>query len=219
MDIVSYTGDGNSNRSVPHNLGVVPSMVIIKSRNYGTAGWDWVVYHKSLNTSTEYLLLNSTAAKASASGLWAHTSSNLVFPTAYSTTNSAGVTSPYATFIAYLFAEVEGFSKFGSYTGNGSADGPFVWCGFRPRWVMVKLATSTGESWYILDTQRDLSNATGRYLSANLSGAEDNYTATYPLDIVSNGFKLRNATYPNASSQTYIFAAFAESPFKYARAR
>jgi len=219
MDIVSYTGDGNNNRSVPHNLGVVPSMVIIKSRNYGTAGWDWVVYHKSLNTSTEYLLLNSTAAKASASGLWAHTSSNLVFPTAYSTTNSAGVTSPYATFIAYLFAEVEGFSKFGSYTGNGSADGPFVFTGMRPRWVMVKRTDSTSQ-WFVLDTARNTFNVVDGILRANASDSES--TGTGLIDVLSNGFKLRHnaSVYSvNENGGSFIFAAFAESPFKYARAR
>jgi hypothetical protein len=212
MDIVSYTGTG-AIRTVAHNLGVAPKMIIAKLTN--SAGFQWPVYHSSLTSASSYIWLNSTNAQATDAAYWGTAPTSSVF----SVGTNANVNNNTSPYIAYLFAEVEGFSKFGSYTGNGSADGPFVWCGFRPRWVMVKLATSTGESWYILDTQRDLSNATGRYLSANLSGAEDNYTATYPLDIVSNGFKLRNATYPNASSQTYIFAAFAESPFKYARAR
>jgi hypothetical protein len=123
------------------------------------------------------------------------------------------------TYIAYLFSEVEGFSKFGSYTGNGSSDGPFAWCGFRPRWVMIK-RTDAVAGWSILDSERSVSNVASLRINAESSAAE----ATLGLfDINSNGFKIRvdGATAPgvNTSGGTWIFAAFAESPFKYARAR
>jgi hypothetical protein len=120
------------------------------------------------------------------------------------------------TYIAYCFAEIEGYSKFGSYTGNGSADGPFVWCGFRPRWVMIKEATASGNNWNIWDSARDTYNPSSLQLKASTNEAEGSNTFA---DYTSNGFKIRVSTAGINSAQTYIFAAFAEAPFKYARAR
>jgi len=122
--------------------------------------------------------------------------------------------------IAYCWAPVAGFSQFGSYTGNGSADGPFVYLGFRPKFVMVKCSSSSqggAADWIILDTSRDTYNISTKLLYADLSNAEETYSIT---DILSNGFKQRN-TYPslNSNGATYIYAAFAENPFKYANAR
>jgi hypothetical protein len=114
-----------------------------------------------------------------------------------------------------VFAEVEGYSKFGSYTGNGSTDGPFVYCGFRPRFIMAKRTDSTSD-WALYDTERDPYNAWNKFLVANTSGAEG--TATFG-DILSNGFKWRYTGALNASSATYILMAFAENPFKYSLAR
>jgi hypothetical protein len=217
LDIVSYTGNGTA-RTISHNLGVAPKMIIVKART--TAGTDqgWPVYHAS-NTAapeTDYLLLNSTAATADLDTVWNDTA-----PTAsvFSVGTGALVNTNNDTYIAYLFSEVEGFSKFGSYTGNGSADGPFVWCGFRPRWVMIK-RTDAVAGWTILDSGRSVSNVASLRINAESSAAE----ATLGLfDINSNGFKIRvdGATAPgvNTSGGTWIFAAFAESPFKYARAR
>jgi hypothetical protein len=124
-------------------------------------------------------------------------------------------------FIAYLFSEVAGFSKFGSYTGNGSADGPFVFCGFRPRFVMIKLATAATGSWAMLDTTRDQYNLSTAGIFADSSNAEAVQASTNsPLDILSNGFKCRGTgTSSNSNGATYIFAAFAENPFKNALAR
>jgi hypothetical protein len=121
--------------------------------------------------------------------------------------------------VAYLFAEVAGFSKFGSYTGNGSADGPFVFCGFRPRWIMFKKSSAT-DDWIIYDTERDAYNVTSKNLYANGSFAEDSNTTNRAADILSNGFKIRSSgTYLNGSGATFIFAAFSEFPFKNALAR
>ena len=122
-----------------------------------------------------------------------------------------------ATYIAYCFAGVEGYSKFGSYTGNGSADGPFVYTGFRPAWIMYKKSTDGAENWEIFDTARDTFNDMDDGLKANTSDAEADLS---DFDVLSNGFKVRtSASRMNTSGPTYIFIAFAENPFKYANAR
>jgi hypothetical protein len=121
------------------------------------------------------------------------------------------------TYVAYCFAPVAGFSAFGSYTGNGSTDGPFVYTGFRPRWVLIKESSASGNNWNIWDAARDDYNATTKQLKASSSDAEATNTFA---DFNSNGFKIRVSTSGiNTSSATYIYAAFAESPFQYARAR
>jgi hypothetical protein len=214
MDIVSYTGNG-ANRTIAHNLGVAPKMIIAKARTTAGADQGWPVFHASI-ANTTYLQLNSTSATAAGTDYWNSTS-----PTAsvFSVGANVAVNANNDTYISYLFAEVEGFSKIGSYIGNGSADGPFVWCGFRPRWVMYK-RTDAIATWNLLDTSRDLFNASNNYLTPNSNAAEASGGATDLLDIVSNGFKARGSGgSTNASGGTYIFAAFAESPFKYARAR
>jgi hypothetical protein len=135
----------------------------------------------------------------------------------FSVGTSALVNTNNDTYIAYLFSEVEGFSKFGSYTGNGSADGPFVWCGFRPKYVLIKLTSSAGGNWIIHDTARNEVNLSAKRLMANTADAE---VSDNGIDILSNGFKMRSADgSTNTSGGTHIFAAFAEAPFKYARAR
>jgi hypothetical protein len=120
-----------------------------------------------------------------------------------------------SNYIAYLWAEVPGFSKFGSYTGNGSADGPFVYCGFKPRFIMIK-RTDNVSDWLIKDTSRSTANSASAALFVNSGVGE---YADQSIDILSNGFKLRTTGDSNKSSGTYVFAAFAEAPFKYANAR
>jgi hypothetical protein len=211
FSIVSYTGTG-ANATVGHGLGVAPKMVIVKARNQSGLSYSWVVWHSALSGS-EYLILNLTQAKASASTVW-----NSAIPTASAVNlGTDAVTNGSAVnYISYCFAEIEGYSKFGSYTGNGSSDGPFVWCGFRPRWVMHKRTDTTG-AWIIFDTSRDVFNAPSKYILPNSSNSEASGTV---YDINSNGIKIRDSSSDNnASGGTYIFAAFAESPFKYARAR
>ena len=221
MDIVGYTGNNNSSTTISHSLGVTPSMIIVKPRSgsYGTEGWQ--VWHKSLSASN-VLQLHSTAAQAGTGTFTSGIISSSPTSSAFGFTAGSGgvlnVNASSTTYIAYLFAEVEGFSKFGSYTGNGSADGPFVWCGFRPRWVMVKVALGATADWIIRDTQRNQFNLVTNFLApSDLSGE----ATGYDMDICSNGFKVRNVadSGTNGNGYTYIFAAFAESPFKYARAR
>jgi hypothetical protein len=122
------------------------------------------------------------------------------------------------TYVAYLFAEVAGFSKFGSYTGNGSADGPFIYCGFRPKFIMYK-RTDTTSDWKIIDSVRNAYNTTDSLLGVNINSVEDTLIA-YDADLLSNGYKIRfSLAGANANGGTYIYAAFAENPFKYALAR
>ena len=206
FDIVTYTGTG-ANRTVAHSLGVAPSMIILKQRN---AVDFWVAWHSAL-ANTEYLLLNSTNAKATAATYWNSTSpTSSVFSLGTdSRPNGSGT-----TYVAYLFAEVAGYSKFGSYTGNGSTDGPFVYLGFRPRWLLLKISSTTG-SWTLVDTSRNTYNLTTQGLYADLSNAED---SSRTIDILSNGFKLRGVP-NNQSGETFIYAAFAENPFKNSLAR
>ena len=211
FSIVSYTGTG-ANATVGHGLGVAPKMLLVKNRDQAD---DWQVYHgaNTANPETDYLVLNTTAATADAADRWNDT---LPTATVFSIGTGVAVNTNTEDYIAYCFAEVEGFSKFGSYTGNGSADGIFVYCGFRPAVIMVKRTNTTG-NWTILDSGREGYNVDNDPLYPNLSNAEG--TADL-ADLLSNGFKLRSTDASvNASGGTYIFAAFAEAPFKYANAR
>ena len=216
MDIVSYSGTGVA-RTVPHNLGVAPKMIIAKLTN--SAGFNWPVYHSSLTSASSYLYLNSTIAQATDATYWGTAPTSSVF----SVGTNANVNNNTSPYIAYCFAEVEGFSKFGSYVGNGLVDGPFAWCGFRPRFVMIK-TTGSSLAWIIYDTARSTSNLVTLKLAPNNSQEENGSsiggTTFNTMDIFSNGFKLRSTNIDsNQSGVTFIFAAFAESPFKYARAR
>lgn len=214
VSIVGYTGNGTAGATVGHGLGVSPSMVITKKRSTATSS-QWTVGFSALGWN-KYLLLNSTASAATDSNVWNSAPTSSVFYLGNDIWNNhSGQTT-----IAYLFAEVEGFSRFGSYTGNGSADGPFVYCGFRPRWVMVKRTDNAFEFWQIQDSGRSVSNPAQNNLFPDSSQVEQIGAADRSYDFVSNGFKLKgNNTGTNGSGGTYIFAAFAEAPFKYARAR
>jgi hypothetical protein len=207
FSVVTYTGTGSA-ATVGHGLGVAPKMIIVKCRS---AAFNWAVYHASLTSASFYLSLNQTIAQTNNSTLWNGTApTSSVFSVGTAGDTNAG------NLVAYCWAEIAGFSKFGSYTGNGSTDGPFVYLGFRPKFIMFKKTSATG-SWYILDTVRNTYNEVNASLEADLSIAE---TSPYPMDYVSNGVKIRTTnTDINASSQTYIYAAFAENPFKNANAR
>jgi hypothetical protein len=218
ISVLTYTGDGNgSSSSIGHGLGVVPAMVIIKSRSDARS---WVVKHKNLS-SGNILFLESTAAQFTAagnnSGGIADLSSSTVvsFVTGAITTNNVNANTE--NYVAYCFAEVEGFSKFSSYTGNGSADGSFIFTGFKVAWVIIKRTDNLSE-WAMYDLRRPGFNPNYQ-LRANASDAENSNSAVF-IDLVSNGFKIRTSdAAQNASGGTYIYAAFAENPFKYSLAR
>jgi hypothetical protein len=209
---VTFTGTG-ANATVGHGLGVAPSMYIVKNRPFGGS---WGVYHTSIG-ATNRLLLNGTNASTADSGFWNNTAPT---STVFSVGNDGAINRSGDSHVAYCFAPVAGYSAFGSYTGNGSADGPFVYTGFRPRYVLIKLSSNAGEGWVLNDTSRSPYNVCAAQLLANSSGAEVSGDANTYIDILSNGFKIRTtAGTHNTSGYTYIYAAFAESPFKYSLAR
>jgi hypothetical protein len=208
FSVVTYTGTG-ANATVGHGLGVAPKMVIAKRRN--TTG-DWYVHHNSI-AAANTLYLNLTNAATSSPTTW-----NSTAPTSsvFSVGTNVAINGNTNTFVAYCWSEIDGFSKFGSYTGNGSADGPFVYLGFRPRWILIKRSTDA-TNWRILDTSRNTSNIVNKELYPSMSDAEFTLST---LDIVSNGFKIRTTELGfNASGGTYIYMAFAENPFKFSLAR
>ena len=197
FSIVSYLGTGYS-ATIGHGLGVAPKIYIIKNR---TDANDWIMYNTIIDGSLDILYLNKTDAKADSGGSNPTTS---VFN--IGTNANQGAIKDY---IAYCFAEKKGFSKFGSYTGNGSTDGPFVYTGFKPAFVIIK-KTDGADNWTINDNKRVGYNVDNNELFANLNNAEDTNDV---LDLVSNGFKLRHtAGRHNTSGSTYIYMAFAEEP-------
>ena len=211
FSVVTWTGTGSA-ATVGHGLGIAPHMAIIKRRD--ASGWDWPVWHNKLTSSTYNIFLNSTNAEANRSDIWSAAPTSALLNLG----NSGQVNGSSGTYVGYIFAPVSGYSSFGSYVGNGSSDGPMVYTGFRPRWVLYKESSVGGSSWELIDAARNPYNASNARLFPDSSGAEN--TAQNALDLLSNGFKPR-ATYGgnNSSGQTYIYAAFAESPFQYARAR
>ena len=205
FSIVTYTGTG-ANATVGHGLGVAPKMVIVKQRS--AAGNNWVVYHANLTSNAYYLTLNTTNAQSNAVNFWNNTSPTSSAFSIGSVVDNNGAAS---TYVAYCFVEVAGFSKFGSYTGNGSSDGPFVFCGFRPRWVLCKSSSAAATNWFVVDTARSPENVIDEWLLPNGSNAEQ---AQVVADVTANGFKIRNSLAEfNGSGSTYIYVAFAENPF------
>ena len=209
FSVVTYTGTNVSGATIGHGLGVAPRLIIIKNRSSVEA---WPVYHSSVG-ATKYLVLNTTAAEATSSTPWNNTAPT---STVFSLGNWNALNENGSNHVAYCWTPIAGYSAFGSYTGNGSTDGPFVYLGFRPKWVMVK-ASGLDESWYIYDSARNTYNVVDLELNPNNSGAEATFTT---LDFLSNGFKLRttNSAF-NSSGATYIYACFAENPFRNALAR
>jgi hypothetical protein len=213
FSIVTYTGNATSGATVGHGLGVVPAMIITKRRD---ASSDWAVSHVAY-ANTSLLFLSSTSALVTGAGTRLQRTNSSVFTVGdaadYNVTNASG-----GTYVAYCFATVAGYSRFGSYTGNGSADGPFVFCGFRPRWLMTKNAGNNVQGWTIQNPEGQVFNVIDNYLFAQSSNAQGSGFAK--VDFLSNGFKLRDAdNLANQSGNTIIFAAFAENPFKYSLAR
>jgi len=216
FSIVTYTGNGSSTATVGHGLGVEPAMLIQFER--GGGDW-WHVWHKGLSGSSYNLFLNNTEAeRASINDGQIKNNGSSTFAFASTTSNVDAVNENAKNYVVYCFSEVAGYSAFGSYTGNGSSDGPFIFTGFRPRFLMIK-RTDTTNNWVIQDTSRDTYNVSEKDLYADTSGAEATYAAE-KTDILSNGFKQRQTgASMNASGGTYIYMAFAENPFKYANAR
>jgi hypothetical protein len=216
FSVVTYTSQASGTATFGHGLGVAPSMIFLKGRN--VAG-GWYVYHSALG-GTKYLALQSTGAATTASDGWNNTN-----PTSTVVSVGNGYAGSY-NMVAYCWSEIAGFSKFGSYTGNGSADGPFVFTGFRPKFVMLKkTSNATNSNWLMQDTSRETYNANNyATLAANLNSNEPqsgagSFEGNF-IDYLSNGFKIRSSgSNSNESSSNYIYMAFAENPFKNSNAR
>ena len=211
FSIVTYTGNGTSGATVGHGLGATPRMMIFKQRG-GTTSWP--VYHSSLTSANYALFLNLTIAEDGPNT--AYFNNTAPTSTLFTLGNLAGINGSGNTFVAYCFAPVAGYSAFGSYVGTGTSDGPFVYTGFRPAFILVKVTSTTGYDWYLMDAKRPGYNVISNRLFPNLDIAEAT-TGDAQLDFLSNGFKLRSGN--SNAAQTYIYAAFAEFPFKYSLAR
>jgi hypothetical protein len=213
FSVVTYTGTG-ANATVGHGLDSAPDMYIVRNRNDVS---NWITYHKD-SKSSGFDAEDCFVSLNEPNGVTDSTVWNNTAPTSsvFSLGTSNQINGSSDDMIAYCFHGVEGFSKFGSYEGNGAADGTFVYTGFRPAWLMVK-GIDASQNWHMVDNTRDTDNVVEKYLIANLSQAE----ATADIvDFLSNGFKLRNSAGSiNTSGQTYIYMAFAEQPFKYSNAR
>ena len=213
FDIVRYSGDNTANRNIAHALGVAPGFALVKRLD---ASEDWFAWHAGLSGDDYFMKLNGDAAEANAAspfgtGNWSATQF-MVDNDATNNANASGTDN----YIAYLFAGAPGFSRFGGYVGNGNADGPFVWCGFRPAFVMWKAITAIG--WQTHDAARTPNNPTDLSLFPDLNNA-DTSSAGRDCDFLANGFKLRDiGSGFNSNGVSYVFAAFAGAPFKYARA-
>jgi hypothetical protein len=213
FSIVSYTGNGNASATVGHGLGKTPAMIIHKNRDGANS---WLTLHKSIATPNPFT--STTWAVGSLTG--GAIELNLTVAggtyTMDAQTNGNG-----ARYIAYCWAEIEGFSKIGSWIGNGSTDGPFVYCGFKPAFVLWKNASNaTGYSWYIADNTRSSTNPVGSTFAPNTANIEDGAWGSGIMDFTSNGFKIRRSPADtNTSGDTFIFTAFAESPFTTANSK
>jgi len=207
LSIVTYTGNATNGATVGHGLGKVPSMVITKARNDSPSHWR--TYHVGLTDYTYAVTLNDTNASATGYGLHATPTSSV-----FALTNSSQRNQNTINYIAYCFAEIQGYSKFGKYTGNGNTDGPFIYTGFKPSFLLVKNSSDGGEGG-MFDTARNTFNVVNARVSADSDGTEYSGDSNRDFDFLSNGIKVRNGSAQvfNTSGQTHIYMAFAEHPF------
>jgi hypothetical protein len=213
FSVVTYTGTGVAG-TIGHGLGVAPQWIITKQRNSNTDAIAWASYHVSLGNSFR-ILLNTTGAAAGGTTAWNSTNpTSSVFSVGAAVPNNTS-----QTYVAYCWTPIAGYSAFGSYTGNGSADGPFVYLGFRPKFVLYKDTANGSTNWELVDSARNTYNPEFTRLFPNASNADDN--AVNPvMDFTANGFKIKTSAFGvNNNGNVHIYMAFAENPFKNALAR
>tara|TARA_R110002020_G_scaffold173602_1_gene364506 strand:- start:318 stop:1352 length:1035 start_codon:yes stop_codon:yes gene_type:complete len=202
FSVIKYVGNSTGGATLPHGLGVAPQVIIVK--NLTTAGTNWGVYSEAIG-ATKYLVLDTDAVVDTATSLWNDTAAT---STLFSIGTSSIVNTNTDSYVAYCFTEITGYSRFGSYEGNGNVNGTYVYTGFRPAFLMCKAVDSSG-GWYMFDDKRAGYNVDNDTILANTTAGDE---GTDKIDILSNGFKLRHATDPNVA-ETYIYMAFANSPF------
>ena len=206
FSIVTYTGNG-SNATIGHGLGEAPKVVIVRARSRISS---WVVFHGAFSSDDAYMVLQTTAGAVSQTGLW-----NNQYPssTVFGASSDLWLNANGSTYVAYCFAEKQGYSKFGTYYGNGNTDGEFIYTGFKPALVITKVVSDPNYGWVMADNARGPFNENDPSVYANSSAAETTNDAN--LDFLSNGFKCRGSTYPSnaGGTNTNIYMAFAENPF------
>jgi len=220
FSVVTYTGNGVDGATVAHGLGAAPAFIIVKSRSNA---FNWGVWHKNLakyDANHAYAIGLNLTRPADATAQYAVFYPGVNTANVFGLGNESTANQSNATYVAYCFAEVPGFSGFGSYTGNGSADGPFVHLGFRPAFMLLK-NISQAYGWQIYDSKRNPTNRVNLGLYPNVSNGEGTEAGAGPIDFLSNGFKIRDATWDelNGSTRTYLYIAFAEAPFRLSSAR
>jgi len=207
--IATYTGNGTTGATYGHNLGVAPDIMFTKNLTSNNTNWSVDGSIGDMVYGTNKLILDTNAALGADTNNVTGASSTLI-----TVGNGANCNQNTSSHVAYLFAEKQGFSKFGSYTGNGNANGTFVYTGFKPSFVMFK-QTSAANNWVMIDSARDTYNAADATVYADLGNAEENPASSVTgVDLLSNGFKFRDSkSFWNTSGGTYIYMAFAENPF------
>lgn len=207
LSIITYAGNGYNNATVGHGLGATPKIIITKNR---TATYNWITYFSEL-AATKVLVLDMDLAEFTPSGGYYSNVGSSTYQLVQGSSNLTNVNASGNNYVAYCFAEKQGYNKFGSYTGNGDVDGPFVYCGFKPAWVMTKNTSHAG-GWAIMDATRNPYNVMNKYIIANTADAEAS-GSSFDIDTTATGFKIRasNANI-NADGRTYMFMAFARQP-------
>jgi hypothetical protein len=210
FSIITYTGNGNNLDTIGHGLGATPDFAVVRGRSSSSNTKRWFVKIPAVCGNSEILEWDTTNGKQdSGNGIETMGSSTITLGIDTGNVNSTNESSK--TYVCYAFKSIQGYSKIGSYTGNGNADGPFVYTGFKPAWVMIKSSGSNGDNWVICDNKRDTFNVMENILLPNSANAEFDETS---FDFLSNGFKLRqNAATYNDNNDTFIYMAFAEHPF------
>jgi hypothetical protein len=210
FSIITYTGNGNNLDTIGHGLGATPDFAVVKGRSASSNTKRWFVKIPAVCGNSEILEWDTTNGKQdSGNGIETMGSSTITLGIDTGNANSTNESSE--TYVCYAWKNIQGYSKIGSYTGNGNADGPFVYTGFKPAWVMIKSSGSNGDNWVICDNKRDTFNVMENILLPNSANAEFDETS---FDFLSNGFKLRqNAATYNDNNDTFVYMAFAEHPF------